>query len=200
MARMLARRRVALVVLAAALAAAPACTRGTGAADSAGSPSASPSAPTASPSPTAAAPVQMGLGEPASLTLEGRGGERSTVDLTVTKVVEGRIKHLDDFELGRKTRRSTPYYATVKVTNTGSGDLAGMSVTLWGLDSEGTVRPPANILGTFPRCQPERLPKKFKDGDSARTCLLYLLPEGTTLEAVQYRFSGDRPPVSWPVG
>lgn len=188
-------RSAGLLVAAGLVAAAAACTVDS---DGASAPSASPATATpSSPSPTPER-VELALGEPASLTLQGGSGVSSRVRLAVTDVTKGRIRHLSDFRLDAEARRSTPYYATVRVTNTGSGNLSGERLTLWGLDSTGTVRPPADVVGTFPRCQHEPLPKRFTRRKSARTCLLFLLPPGTTLDAVQYRFN-DRPPYSWPV-
>ena len=37
----------------------------------------------------------------------------------------------------------------MQVTNRGSGNLSGTQVTLWALDSGGTVRPPAEVIGAF---------------------------------------------------
>jgi hypothetical protein len=162
------------------------------------------SAPTPSPSETpratpSAEPVERAVGEPASFTMRTGSGRRSRVRVVVTDVTEGRIRHLSDFVLDAEGRRSTPYYADVRVANIGGGNLSRARITLWGFDSSGTVRPPAEVLGSFPRCQTERAPKGFRRGDSMRTCLVYLVPQGSRLEAVQYRFSDDRPPVSWPV-
>jgi hypothetical protein len=172
-----------------------ACTAGEdGSADAGASPTPSGSA-TASPSP---AQVELALGEPATVTLTNRDGETSEVEVSVTEVTEGRIGHLRQFRLDEQARSSTPYYATVRVRNTGTADLAGRRVVLWGLDSEGTVRPAADVIGSFRRCQNDPLPRRFTRGDRTSTFLLYLVPEGTTLEAVQYRFN-NRPPFSWPV-
>lgn len=140
------------------------------------------------------------MGEPASFTLTSGSGRSSRVDLAVTKVEQGEIKDLSDFELNAEAKSSTPYYATVKVTNTGDGNLSGARLSLWGFDSEGVVRPPAEVVGTFSKCQQERLPKRFRNGRTARTCMIYLLPQGSALDAVQYRFNDDRSPYSWPVG
>jgi hypothetical protein len=166
--------------------------------DGEGTPATSPSpqaSATATPSP---AQVELALGEPATVTLRGRDDETSEVEVAVTEVTEGRIGHLRQFRLDQQARSSTPYYATVRVRNTGTADLAGRSVVLWGLDSEGTVRPAADVIGSFRRCQNDPLPRRFREGDTATTCLLYLVPDGTTLRAVQYRFN-NRPPFSWPV-
>jgi hypothetical protein len=126
-------------------------------------------------------------------------GQTSEVEVAVTEVTEGRIRDLSRFRLDAEARSSTPYYADIRVTNNGGADLGGRRLTLWGLDSAGTVLPPADVIGTFRKCQSDPLPRRFRRGDSARSCLLFLAPEGTTLEAVQYRFN-DRPPYSWPVG
>jgi len=182
------------VALAVASVSAAACTAETD--GSAPAPS-----PTETPSPTPSAePVERAVGEPASFMMRTGPGKRSRVRVAVTDVTEGRIRHLSDFVLDAEARRSTPYYADVRVANTGGGNLSRARITLWGFDSSGTVRPPAEVLGSFPRCQAQRAPKGFRRGDSMRTCLVYLVPQGSTLEAVQYRFSDDRPPVSWPVG
>jgi hypothetical protein len=187
-----ARGRLALA-LAAGMLTGAGCTAG-------GDDSAAPSAPRSSPSRAAPTPdeVELAMGEPASFTLPGDSGRSSRVRLAVTDVTEGRISDLSKFRLDAQARASTPYYATVRVTNRGEGRLAGTRLTLWALGSDGTVRPPADVVGSFRRCQDSPLPDRFARGDSARTCLLYLLPEGTTLQAVQYRFN-DRPPYSWPV-
>jgi hypothetical protein len=182
--------------LAVSLGSATACT-----AENEGSAPAPSPTETASPSPTPSPEdVERAIGEPASFTLRTGSGRRSRVRVAVTDVTEGRIRHLSDFVLDTEGRRSTPYYAHVRVANIGGGNLSRARITLWGFDSSGTVRPPAEVLGTFPRCQTRRAPKRFRRGDSMRTCLVYLVPRGSTLQAVQYRFSDDRPPVSWPVG
>jgi hypothetical protein len=189
--------RLGVAVLAAGLLFTTSCTGGDG---GSAAPTRRPSAPqtsaSVSPTPTQ---VDLELGEPASFRLRGRGGEASRVRLVVSDVKQGKIKDLSQFRLDREARKSTPYYADVRLTNKGSGDLSGTQVTLWALDSEGTVRPPAEVVGAFRKCQNDPLPRKFSKGKSARTCLLYLLPDGTSLQAVQYRTS-DFAPYSWTVG
>lgn len=188
------------VVLSAAIAAGLVATAGCTADDGSTAPAESPapSSPPASVSPTPSQ-VELALGEEATVTLQGKDGKSSEVAIAVTDVTEGRIRDLADFRLDAQARKSTPYYATVRVTNKGRADLGGRRVTLWGLDSAGTVLPPADVIGTFRKCQNRPLPSRFRRGDSTRTCFLYLAPKGTTLDAVQYRFNSDRTPYSWPV-
>jgi len=195
MKRMPAPGRLTAGVLAAGLLATTSCTSGGG---GSAAPAPRPSAPQTSASPTPTQ-VDLGLGDPATFRLRGADGEASRVRLVVTDVKQGKIKDLSQFRLNRETRQSTPYYASVRVTNRGSGDLSGTQVTLWAFDSTGTVRPPAEVVGAFKKCQNNPLPRKFTKGKSARTCLMYLLPQDTTLQAVQYR-TKDLAPYSWTVG
>lgn len=187
--------RLTVAVLAAGLLATTSCTGDDGGSTA---PASRPSAPQTSASPTPTQ-VDLEIGEPATFRLRGSGGEASRIRLVVTDVKQGRIKDLRQFRLDRKTRRSTPYYASVRVTNKGSGDLSGTQVTLWAFDSQGTVRPPAEVVGAFRKCQNDPLPRRFTRGKSARTCLLYLLPQDADLQSVQYRIK-DLAPYSWTVG
>lgn len=163
------------------------------------SPSASPTE-TVSESPSEPSPTDVAVGDAASITLSAgqRSGEAS---VTVTKVRQGTIKDLSDFVLDRRTRRSTPYYADVRVENTSDTNLVGATVPLWGLDSDGTVLPPAQIRGTFGKCNNTPMPKGFGKGKRSKTCLLFLVPRGRQLEAVQYRPNDSAESlVSWPAG
>ena len=189
-------RVLASVVLCAAVLAVTSCTAGPGTGDGDAGAETAGDRPSATPTPTE---VALDTGEPATVTLPAEGGEEAELEVAVTGVADGSIDDLSEFRLDEQAQSSTPYYADVRITNTGSADPSSRSVALWGLDSEGTVRPPADVVGPFRKCQDEPLPKRFTSGDSARTCLLYLVPEGATLEAVQYRFD-SRPPFSWPVG
>jgi hypothetical protein len=188
------RRRVGPLVCAAALTSAlgTACTQG---ADDPAGPPATPS-PTSTRTPSEQ-PVELALGEPASFRLTSGPARGARVRVAVTRVRRGDIGDLSEFVLDAESRRSTPYYADARVTNAGGRRLADASVTLWGLDSEGTVRPPAQVVGRFTRCQGAAAGRLGR-GESVRTCFVYLLPRGSSLEAVQYRFN-DKEPYSWPV-
>jgi hypothetical protein len=190
------------VALATVLAAATACAIGTGDDTPAQAPtSASPTPSPATPAKPARPqrPVVLALGDPASLALGSARGQDARLDVAVTGVTRGDIRDLSGFELGPAARRSTPYYAHVRVTASEPQRPSVSQVPLWGLDSEGTVRPPADVIGTFRRCQPQALPQRMSRGETVRTCLIYLLPQGTGLEAVQYRYNDERPPITWPV-
>jgi len=153
----------------------------------------------AAPSPATPTTTERAVGEPATITLT-RGQRRGEAAVAVTAVEKGTIKDLRDFVLDRRTRRSTPYYARLRVRNLSDTNLAGATVPLWGLDSTDTVLPPAEIRGTFGKCDGRPMPKKFTKGDRARTCLLFLAPRGARLEAVQFRPADQSVgPVSWPV-
>lgn len=153
--------------------------------------------PTTTALPTPSEPPELAPGDTAvlDLTVGRRSGE---VAITVARVDKGTIKDLQDFVLQKGVRTSTPYYAHVRVENRSRTDLTGGSPKLWGLDSTNTVLPPVHVRGWFATCERRSLPRSFIRGDKARTCLMYLVPKGARLAAVQYRYDdGITDPVSW---
>ncbi|MPZ97688.1 MAG: hypothetical protein GEU96_22900 [Propionibacteriales bacterium] len=191
------RGRLAATATLAVLVAVPTagCTRDGG---DAREPSPSPSA-SVSESPAPGEPVEVAIGQPATVDLTGSAAT-TQVAVTVTRVRRGRIQDLKDFVLDATVKQATPYYADVRIENTGEGAPSGATLTLWGLDSTDTVLPAADVRGTFGRCATKPLPKRFPPGSKAASCLLFLVPKGATLDEVQYRFNdGTTGPYSWPV-
>jgi len=179
----------------------------TGCAD--GEPTTQPSPTTASPStPTVAVPSGVTLTEPGTALALGDSasavyadGERATVlTVRVTKAVAGSTKDFKGFVLTRKERATTPYYVSARITNDGPGALGQTTVPLYGLDSTDTVFPATALVGAFDRCSGGPLPTGFAPHDSITTCLVYLVPDGATLEAVQLRTPDGASPISWDLG
>jgi hypothetical protein len=194
------RSRVAAIAVTVLLALTAACSgEGDGGSDEAARTPTETANDAASETESPAQPTALPTGELATVMLTA-GRRSGDADVTVTQVRRGRIADLRDFVLDARTRTSTPYYALVRVRNTGDANLSGAAVPLWGLDSTGTVLPPARVRGVFTRCQTRALPNGFTAGKQTRTCLLFLVPKGARLTAVQYRFDDETTaPISWPV-
>ncbi|MPZ59743.1 MAG: hypothetical protein GEU93_00315 [Propionibacteriales bacterium] len=141
--------------------------------------------------------VELALGEPASFRFKAGARRSSRIELTVASIREGKIEDLSDFVVPPRLRKSTPYYAKIEVKNVGRGDLSRADVTMWALDSSGTVLPAADVVGSFGKCNREAMPRKFTKGKTARSCVTFLAPQGVTIDAVQYRFADETPPYSW---
>lgn len=192
--RRIAPRAVVVAVLA-ALAFASGCTGTDDAPAAEGPTSGTPSTPAETPAEPES--VDLALGEPASFRFEAGAKRSSKIRLTVTSIHEGKIKDLADFEVPGRLRKSTPYYAEIKVKNIGRGNLSKVDVAMWALDSSGTVLPAADFVGSFGKCNREAMPPKFTRGETAKSCLTFLAPKGVTIDAVQYRFADETPPYSW---
>lgn len=167
-----------------------------------------PPTPSASPSPTSTVAVPEGasltevgadlsFGDTATVIHEPSKKTGTVLDLTVTKAVQGSTKDFSGFILDDYAKAATPYYVDVTVTNSGEGDVGGSPVPLWGVDAANTLLPPATFTTTFGKCESAPLPKKFEPGDEMKTCLVFLAPDGGTMEAVSYRPNQEFDPITW---
>ena len=192
--------RAVAVALAAALTLAS-CSQGGGGTTGEATASASPS-PTSTvsvpPAVTLTEPAtDLSFGEPASVIFEPTQQRGTVLELTVEKAAEGSTKDFSGFVLDEYTRSATPYYVDVTVENIGEGDVGGVPIPLWGVDAENTLLPAASFTTSFRPCASEQLPKKFEPGDSMQTCLVYLAPDGGTLEGVSFRPDQEVAPIQW---
>jgi hypothetical protein len=141
--------------------------------------------------------TKLRFGDPASVIFEPDQKRGSVLKVSVDKAVQGSIKDLSAFVLKPEVKASTPYYVDVTVENLGEGDVGGVPVPLWGVDGDNTLLPAAGFTTAFPRCPSEQLPKKFGPGDSLETCLVFLAPDGGTMQAVSYRPDEAFNPITW---
>lgn len=164
--------------------------------------------PTVSPSPSSTVPVpggveltevgaDLGFGDSASVIFELSQKRGGVLELTVKGAAEGSTKDFSGFILDDYTRAATPYYVDVSVRNVGEGDVGGAAVPLWGVDGRNTLLPPASFTTPFRRCPSEPLPAKFGAGRSFETCLVFLSPDGGTLDAVSFRPNQEFDPIEW---
>ena len=164
--------------------------------------------PTASPSPTStvSVPPSVSLSEPgsdlsfgdsASVIFEPDQDSGTVLELTVEKATKGSIKDFSGFILDDYTKAAVPYYVDVTVTNVGDSDVGGSAVPLWGVDAEDTLLPAASFTTNFGKCESEPLPEKFETDDTFGTCLVYLAPDGGTVEVVSFRPDQEFDPIAW---
>jgi hypothetical protein len=94
-------------------------------------------------------------------------------------------------------QKASYYYATVTVKNVGEGDVGGVGVPLWGVNSTNTLLPAVNFTTSFKPCSSKPLPKSFPKDATLSTCLVYLSPDKGKLESVSYRPSQEFNPITW---
>lgn len=90
---------------------------------------------------------------------------------------------------------STPYFVTVDVKNVGESDLRGKTLPIY-LDNDGSTLYPAVEIPHFKKCAPSALPQKFGPGATAKLCLVFLAPEGTTLRSIAL-LHNDKEQIDW---
>jgi hypothetical protein len=142
----------------------------------------------------------LDIGQPASVVYEAGHQRTSVLTVTVEKVVVGSMKRdFKSFALEPGQLRSTPYYATATVRNAGPGQLGRASVPLYGYDSTNTYFPASPIVGELDVCTGGPLPASFGPRASGRTCLVFIVGRGVTLEAVELRPYEGFEPIRWTV-
>ena len=180
-----------------------------GATKDAGSSSSDAASSSASPSPSSTVPVPEGtdlteqgsklaFGDTGTVIFEPSQGRGTVLQLTVKSVEQGSLDDFKGFILDDSYKqKASYYYATVTVKNVGEGDVGGVGVPLWGVNSANTLLPAVNFTTSFKPCVTKPLPKSFPNGASLDTCLVYLSPDKGKLEAVSYRPSQEFNPITW---
>jgi len=180
-----------------------------GATKDAGSSSSDAASSSASPSPSSTVPVPEGtdlteqgsklsLGDTGTVIFEPSEGRGTVLQLTVKSVKQGSLDDFKGFILDDSYKqKASYYYATVSVKNVGEGDVGGVGVPLWGVNSANTLLPAVNFTTSFKPCVTKPLPKSFPNGASLNTCLVFLSPDKGKLESVSYRPSQEFNPITW---
>jgi hypothetical protein len=119
--------------------------------------------------------------------------------IRIGRVVTGSISDLLSYHLTASTRRSTPYYVHVTLTGLDRGDIGGAPVPLLVVSAHNILLQAAEVIGTFPRCQTERIPDRFGKGSRFDTCLLYFSPKHGKLTGVEFQYDPRAAPVVWSV-
>jgi hypothetical protein len=148
---------------------------------------------------TTVAGTELKVGDTAVVPFEADKEKTSQIKLEVSDVEKGKIADLDRFELNTKAKKSTVYYVHTKVRNLGPESLSGKQVTLYGKVSDDMVVPPVVFGSTFPQCDYEPLPKKFKKDKVAKGCQVMLAPKHGKISEVQWRPADNSEPISWSV-
>lgn len=120
------------------------------------------------------------------------------VELSVTGLVVTTVeKSLGGFDLQPSAQQTTPYFVTAKVTNVGQTDLGGRQLPLYVVDSNEALVAPTGVAPDFEPCPGSTLPAIFAPGDTARSCLIFLVPPGADLDAVMFRPPEGVVPITW---
>lgn len=120
------------------------------------------------------------------------------VDVAVQRIEQTTVEQaLAGFELAGSAKRSTPYFVTARAVNVGDTDLGARQLPLYVTDSTGELVAPTGIARNFEACPGSTLPSIFAPDDKTRSCLIFLVPEGATLESVMFRPPEGVVPLTW---
>jgi len=141
---------------------------------------------------------KLSFGDTGTVIFEPSAGRGSVLQLTVKSVKRGSLDDFKGFILDDSYKQKAAYYyATVSVKNVGEGNVGGVGVPLWGVNSANTLLPAVNFTTSFKPCSSKPLPKSFPQGATLSTCLVYLSPDKGKLVAVSYRPSQEFNPITW---
>ena len=142
------------------------------------------------------------VGEPAVIDYtDASTNDKSIIRLTPEKIEQGSLDDFKNIELDEEQKKATPYYAEIAVENIGDGDLSGGDPATYinGVDDRGQDQNEIIFIGDFERCDHET-PKKLKPGDSYDACLVYLIPQGGSLEGfhwIQFDEKSGKSDLNW---
>lgn len=163
---------------------------------------------TATPTPSSTIPVpegvevtaggaQLAFGDTATVAHEA-DGRTGVLALTVESAAQGKLADLKGFDLDDSYKKNgNYYYVRVSVENAGETVLGEVPVPLWGVSGQNTLLQAVEFTSAFKKCPTERLPKRFRPGDTFETCLVYLSPDHGALDAVSYRPDPEFIPIEW---
>lgn len=140
---------------------------------------------------------ELSLGDAATVAFEPRQGEVAALDLTVQDIQKASFKLFVGWKLQEETLTTTPYFVHVKVKNVGDADLGGRRVPIYGVDGANKLVESSTFASTFNPCPSASLPEKFKQGDTFKTCLVYLAPDKGQLTATSFRPTEEFSPITW---
>jgi hypothetical protein len=164
------------------------------------------SAPAATSSSASAPGTALAAGQPASVSFQtttssGANGPSYKLQVTVESIKKGSLKDFSGIQLNASEKASTPYYATVRITNVGPTSFNTSSndpaVSVEGVDDTGNTGTSVTFFGTFPPCPDTETPNPLRAGQSFQTCLTYLVPGGITKVAYTGTAAYETSPVTW---
>ena len=141
--------------------------------------------------------TRLSLGDHAVVAYHPRQDEVGALDIDVTELERTSIKDFSAWQLSAAQRASTPYYVHAKVTNVGDTDLGGRPVPLYVVNEDDVLLESTPFASSFAPCPSTPFPKRFRPGDSARVCLVYLAPKHGRLVSVSFRPTESFNPITW---
>jgi len=140
---------------------------------------------------------ELAVGESATVAYEPRQDQVGALDITVTELVDADYKQFVGWRITPETRQKSPYFVHATVTNVGDTDLGGTPVPLYAVDGDNKLIEASTFQSAFKPCPQGAFPRKFRNGDTGKFCMVYLAPDRGDLTAVSFRPTEDFNPIAW---
>ena len=140
---------------------------------------------------------ELSVGDTATVAYEPRQGSVGVLDIKVRSLERASFDLFEGWELTKETRKTTPYFVRATVENVGETNLGERPVPLYIVDGENRLIEASVFTGTFRPCDGAMFPKRFRNGDTHKTCLVYLAPDEGRLTAVSFRPTQEFDPITW---
>ena len=111
------------------------------------------------------------------------------LQVTVVSIQKGTMADFRNVELNGNQRSSTPYYVQLRVTALSNATVpkdSDPAITFTAIDDRGQQQQSITFLGTFSRCDDPTPPKQLVSGKTYQSCLAYLIPDGGSIQKVQW--------------
>jgi hypothetical protein len=155
--------------------------------------------PTVTTTPTTQAGNELRLKQPATVQWSPRPGTTALIDLAVDDVQRTSFtdKAWQGWDIPAKTQQSTPYFVHATVRSISGGSLDGLPVPLYAFDDANQLLLASTFKSAFTPCTPSTLPAHFRAGQTAKVCLVYLVPKGAHYVSMAYRPDESQQPITW---
>ena len=141
---------------------------------------------------------ELPVGENAIVAYRPRQGEVGVLNINVTRLEKTSVKAaFSAWQLSEEQEKSTPYYVHATVENVGDTDLGGRPVPLYVVNEHNVLLEATPFASAFEPCPSAPFPDKFRHGDRAKVCLVYLAPDHGDLVAVSFRPEETFTPITW---
>ncbi len=141
---------------------------------------------------------ELAVGDVGVVAWQASAEDIVALDLTVTSLEEVSLNRFGSWKLDAEAKKSRPYFVHAEVKNVGAGDVGGLTVPLYLVDSKDNYVTASSFKSEYKPCPSGPiLPKKFKPGSKTDLCLVYLAPEKRELTAMSFYPGPGFAPIIW---
>lgn len=143
----------------------------------------------------------LAVGDTASVAYELPKQKIGALEIRVTSMEQASFDQFVGWDITKTIKKTAPYFVRATVTNVGDTDLGSKNgaqpVPLYAVDDQNRLVESSLFSGAFKPCEPATFPTKFKNGDTLKSCMVYLAPDKGELTAVSFRPTQEFNPIIW---